>query len=31
MEMPWPVVVFFIVVLILKFVDKLADRFFEDE
>ena len=31
MEMPWPIVVFFIVVLILKSVDKFVDKLFEDK
>ena len=31
MEMPWPIVVFFVVVLILKSVDKLVNKLYEDE
>ena len=31
MEMPWPIVVFFVVVLILKSIDKLINKLYEDE
>ena len=30
MEMPWPILVFFIVVLILRSIDKFIDKLFED-
>ena len=29
--MPWPIVVFFVVVLILKSIDKLINKLYEDE
>lgn len=31
MEMPWPIVVFFIVFLILRSVEKFIDKLFEDK
>lgn len=31
MEMSWPIVVFFVTVVILKSVDKLVNKLYEDE
>lgn len=31
MEMPWPILVFIIVVLIIRSIDRFIDKLFEDD